>query len=99
MLVVGDRRPYVAALIAVDPEKVDSVDGGGENVHALVAEAVEDVNGRLGRAEQIKRFALLPRPFSIEAGELTPTLKVKRRVCEQRFREEIEALYGAKDRG
>ena len=99
VLVVGDRRPYVAALIAVDPEKVDSVDGGGENVHALVAEAVEDVNGRLGRAEQIKRFALLPRPFSIEAGELTPTLKVKRRVCEQRFREEIEALYGAKDRG
>ena len=64
-----------------------------------MAAAVEDVNSRLGRAEQIKRFGLLPQPFSVESGELTPTLKVKRRVCEQRFREEIEALYAAKDQG
>ena len=98
-LVVGDRRPYVAALIAVDPEEVARLDGDGVDVHALVAEAVENVNSRLGRAEQVKRFGLLPRPFSVEAGELTPTLKVKRRVCEQRFREEIEALYAAKDQG
>jgi long-chain acyl-CoA synthetase len=98
-LVVGDRRPYVAALIAVDPEEVARIDGGGVDVHALVAGAVEDVNARLGRAEQIKRFSLLPRPFSVEAGELTPTLKVKRRVCEQRFREEIDALYAARDQG
>jgi long-chain acyl-CoA synthetase len=98
VLVVGDRRPYIAALIAVDPDQVAKLDGGGD-VHALVADAVEHVNGSLGRAEQIKRFGLLTRPFSIEAGELTPTLKVKRRVCEQRFREEIEALYAAKDQG
>jgi long-chain acyl-CoA synthetase len=90
-LVVGDRRPYVAALVAVDPDQVAELESA--DVEAMVAEAVANVNSRLGRTEQIKRFGLLPRPFSVEAGELTPTLKVKRRVCEQRFRDEIETLY------
>jgi long-chain acyl-CoA synthetase len=48
----------------------------------------------LASYEQIKRFALLPKEFSIDSGELTPTLKVKRKIVEQKWKDEIEALYG-----
>jgi long-chain acyl-CoA synthetase len=51
------------------------------------------VNAGLSRFEQIKRFAILPRDFSMAEGELTPTLKLKRRVCQEHFAAEIEALY------
>jgi long-chain acyl-CoA synthetase len=51
------------------------------------------VNAKLSRFEQIKRFTILPRDFSAELGEVTPTLKLKRRVCEQHFADEIDALY------
>jgi long-chain acyl-CoA synthetase len=93
-LVVGDRRPYLVALIAVDEEEVGKRPDGAD-VHALVDEAVAAANRDLGRTEQIKRFAILPRSFSIEEGEITPTLKLRRRVCEEHFRGEIEALYAA----
>jgi long-chain acyl-CoA synthetase len=55
---------------------------------------IATVNVGLAQFERIKRFALLPREFTIERGELTPTLKVKRRVVEERYREAIENLYG-----
>jgi long-chain acyl-CoA synthetase len=93
-LVVGDRRPYLVALIAVDEEEVAKRPDGAD-VHALVEDAVAAANRDLGRTEQIKRFAILPRSFSIEEGEVTPTLKLRRRVCEEHFRGEIEALYSA----
>ena len=64
-----------------------------ERVRAAVQEAVDAVNANLARHEQIKRFAILPRDFSMAEGELTPTLKLKRRVCEEHFAAEIEALY------
>jgi long-chain acyl-CoA synthetase len=51
------------------------------------------VNSDLSRYEQIKRFTILPRDFTLEAGEVTPTLKLKRRVCLEHFSDEIEALY------
>jgi long-chain acyl-CoA synthetase len=86
-LVVGDRRPYVAALITLAEDV--PVDG----VEARVQRAVDDVNRDLSRFEQIKRFAILPRDFSPEEGEVTPTLKLKRRVCQEHFAAEIEALY------
>jgi long-chain acyl-CoA synthetase len=89
-LVVGDRRPYVTALITLDQDEVAKADG---DVRALVEEAVERVNGDLARFEQIKKFAILPRDFSAEEGEVTPTLKLKRRVCEEHFADEIERLY------
>ena len=54
---------------------------------------VDDVNGELSRFEQIKRFVILPREFSAEEGEVTPTLKLKRRVCAEHFAREIEELY------
>jgi long-chain acyl-CoA synthetase len=90
VLVVGDRRPYVAALITPDQEQVGRTNG---DVRTLVQQAVDEVNRDLSRFEQIKRFAILPREFSAEEGEVTPTLKLKRQVIEQHFASEIEALY------
>jgi long-chain acyl-CoA synthetase len=86
-LVVGDRRPYVAALITLADE------ARPDDAEAQVQRAVEEVNRELSRYEQIKRFAILERDFSAEEGEVTPTLKLKRRVCQEHFASEIEALY------
>jgi long-chain acyl-CoA synthetase len=86
-LVVGDRRPYIAALITLS-EDVDPATAG-----PLVEQAVDDVNRDLSRFEQIKRFTILPRDFTAEAGEVTPTLKLKRRVCQEHFAAEVEKLY------
>jgi long-chain acyl-CoA synthetase len=88
-LVVGDRRPYIAALITLDPDQL----AGNGDAQALVQAAVDEVNRGLSRFEQIKRFAILPRQFSAEEGEVTPTLKLRRRVIEQRYADEIERLY------
>jgi long-chain acyl-CoA synthetase len=86
-LVVGDRRPYIAALITLS----DDVDPAGAG--PAVQRAVDEVNRDISRYEQIKRFTILPRDFTLEAGEVTPTLKLKRRVCIEHFSAEIEALY------
>jgi long-chain acyl-CoA synthetase len=86
-LVVGDRRPYIAALVTLVE------DASPEHAEAEVQQAVDDVNRDLSRFEQIKRFAILPRDFSADEGELTPTLKLKRRVCQEHFAAEIEGLY------
>jgi long-chain acyl-CoA synthetase len=90
VLVIGDRRPYVTALITLDEAEVAKANG---DVQPLVQQAVDDVNRELSRFEQIKRFAIVPREFSAEEGEVTPTLKLKRRVIEERFADEIESLY------
>jgi long-chain acyl-CoA synthetase len=90
-LVVGDRRPYVAALITVDPAVAEGL--SPEEVQERVQRIVDGVNADLSRFEQIKRFTILPRDFSAEEGEVTPTLKLKRRVCAEHFAEEIERLY------
>jgi long-chain acyl-CoA synthetase len=87
-LVVGDRRPYLVALITLDEEARSRPDAA-----QLVQAAVDQVNRDRTRFEQIKRFAILPRDFSAEHGEVTPTLKLKRRVVEEHFAAEIEALY------
>jgi long-chain acyl-CoA synthetase len=86
-LVVGDRRPYVAALITL----VEDV--SPEDAEAEVQRAVDEVNRDVSRFEQVKRFTILPRDFTTEDGEVTPTLKLKRRVCQEHFAAEIEALY------
>jgi long-chain acyl-CoA synthetase len=86
-LVIGDRRPYVAALITLAE---DVPPGGAE---ARIQGVIDEVNRERSRYEQIKRFTILPRDFSPEEGEVTPTLKLKRRVCEEHFAAEIERLY------
>jgi len=92
-LVIGDRRPYVAALITLDPAVADGIesDEADQRVQAIV----DGVNSELSRFEQIKRFRVLPRDFTAEEDEVTPTLKLKRRVVEQHFAAEIEELYSS----
>ena len=104
-LVVGDRRPYVAALVTLDPAAIagwareralpDDVGqlAARDDVRALVQEAIDAVNRGRASYEQVKRFAVLPREFSADHGEVTPTMKLKRRVCELHFSDEIERLY------
>jgi long-chain acyl-CoA synthetase len=105
-IVLGDRRRYAVALIVPDfaaLERRVTAPGGAAvprtelvtrpDVVALYQEAVDELNRDLAQYERIKRFGLLPRELSIEGGELTPTLKVKRKVIEEQWREEIEALY------
>ncbi len=89
-LVVGDRRPYVTALITLDS---DEVRASGRDPQKLVQDLVDEVNRDRVRVEQIKRFTILPRDFTQEAGELTPTLKLRRRVVLDHFGDEVEALY------
>ena len=103
---IGDRRPYLVALLTLDPARVAAEAERAKSPARTVEEAlgcarfraylerqIEAVNARLARYETIKKFALLPRELTVEAGELTPTLKLKRRVIHERYRETIEALY------
>jgi long-chain acyl-CoA synthetase len=86
-LVVGDRRPYVAALVTL------AEGANPDDARFEIERLVEDVNRDLSRFEQIKRYAILPRDFTADEGEVTPTLKLRRRVCQEHFSAEIEALY------
>jgi long-chain acyl-CoA synthetase len=104
-IVVGDRRPFPAALITLDPVEIEKwaaeqgIDGdvaalaGDARVHELVAGIVEEVNAERSRYEQIKRFAILPRDFEMDRGEVTPTLKLRRRIVLDHFADEVASLY------
>jgi long-chain acyl-CoA synthetase len=105
-VVLGDRRKYAAALIVPELSALERrlkdlgrTSGTREelstrpDVLALYQEIVDALNRELSQFERIKRIALLPAEFSVESGELTPTLKVKRKVVEQRWHDRIEALY------
>jgi long-chain acyl-CoA synthetase len=89
-IVVGDRRPYVTALLTLDEAEVGA---SGRDPQQLAQQLVDDVNRDRTRVEQIKRFVVLPRDFSQEEGEVTPTLKLRRRVIHEHFADEIEQLY------
>ncbi|MBA2361190.1 MAG: long-chain fatty acid--CoA ligase [Actinobacteria bacterium] len=91
-LVIGDRRPYLTALITLDEAETEKVNG---DVQALVQNAVDDVNRDKASFEQVKRFAILQRDFSAEEDEVTPTLKLRRKVVADHFANEIEELYAA----
>jgi long-chain acyl-CoA synthetase len=104
-MVYGDRRPYVVALVALNPEELQKFAGaqgiGGDaatlakhpKVVARVGRTVEEKNTQLQSYSRIKKFAIVPADFTQEAGELTPTLKVKRKVVIDKYREVIEGLY------
>jgi long-chain acyl-CoA synthetase len=89
-VVIGDRRPYVTALITLDPVEMQTA---GRDPQELVQEIVDGVNRERVRVEQIKRFTILPRDFSQEEGELTPTLKLRRKIVQEHFADEIDQLY------
>jgi long-chain acyl-CoA synthetase len=103
---IGDDRPYVTALIVLDDEMapawaaangVDVGEGKSLADHPRVIEEIEaavaSANSRLARIEQVKRYQVLTRPWSAESGELTPTLKLKRRVINERYGPNIADLY------
>ncbi|MGN6723069.1 MAG: AMP-dependent synthetase/ligase [Marmoricola sp.] len=105
-MAVGDGRSYVVALLTLDPEiapliaaraGIDAADLKALADHPIIVEqvaaAVARANDRLARPEQIKRFKLLPDEWTPESEELTPTLKLKRRVVLQQYAGEIEQLY------
>ena len=86
---IGDRRPFLTALLVLDPEAARAVDDPGAAVEAAVAAA----NQRLARVEQIKRYTVIPGEWQPGGEELTPTLKLKRRPIERKYEAEIDALY------
>jgi len=99
-VVIGESRPYVTALIVPDWAAVTKrIPGRPEDlindkrVIALIEQAVDALNKRVGSWEAIKYFILLPRAFTEEAGEITPTLKIKRKVVAQRYADQIESMY------
>jgi long-chain acyl-CoA synthetase len=90
-LVMGDRKPYIAALITLDPESAASL--SPDEASAQVQRAIDSVNEERSRYEQIKRFRILPREFTLEEDEITPTLKLRRKVVLEHFAADAEALY------
>jgi long-chain acyl-CoA synthetase len=107
-VVIGDRRPYLIALITLDPEEApalaeqlgledSSLPALAENeaVRAEVQKAIDEVNSHVGPVEQIKRFEILDHDLSQETGELTPTLKVKRNVVHEKFADVVDRVYDA----
>jgi len=102
----GDRRPYPVALITLDPEEIlpwAKQEGEPEDLAALaqsdkvrelIQGELDKVNAKYAQVEQIKKFAILDHDLSQETGELTPTLKVKRNVVNERYEELFNDLYG-----
>jgi long-chain acyl-CoA synthetase len=107
-VVIGDRRKFLAALISLSPEGAAkfaqdhglSKDSLHESPVLLGAlqEHVDVVNKDLARVEQVKKFTVVKRAFSIEGGELTPTLKVKRKKVNENYANDIEAMYAEDER-
>ncbi|WP_184080204.1 AMP-dependent synthetase/ligase [Nocardiopsis mwathae] len=105
-LAYGDRRPYPVALLTLDPEAAavwaaangaDPADPAALAEHpqvlAEVGRAVEEANRRLARVQQVKKWRLLPGEWTVESAELTPSLKLKRRVIQARYADDIGRMY------
>ncbi len=90
-VVIGDRRKYLTALVTLEPAAADKVPA--DQVRSTIQAKIDEVNQSLARVEQIKRFTVLAQPFGIDSGELTPTMKLKRKVIAQKYASEIEAMY------
>jgi long-chain acyl-CoA synthetase len=104
-VVIGDRRPYLVALITLDMEECTKLceENGwpadpaelrrNEGMRAIIQEHLDKVNEKFARVEQVKKFEILPHDLSQETGELTPTMKVKRNVVAEKFEKDVDALY------
>ena len=105
VVVHGDKRNYCSALVTVEEESItkwaadNGVTGGygeitkDDRLRAVVQEAVDEVNATLPSYETIKKFAILPKDFTIEDGELTPSLKVKRKAVEKKYKDILDGFY------
>ncbi len=103
-VVIGERRRYITALLTLDEEhaaefaREHGLEGQTLHNNAALIDYVqkqidEKVNPLFARVEQVRKFTILPRDFTVEDGELTPTLKIKRRVVTEHFADDIEAMY------
>jgi long-subunit acyl-CoA synthetase (AMP-forming) len=96
-VVIGDNRKYCVALLTLDAEQANGRPLAELATDAIVLSQIDagvrQVNSRLAPYESIKKWKLLPTEFTVDSGELTPTLKVKRKVVTQKFAQEIESLY------
>ena len=108
-VVYGDRRPYLTAIVTLDPEEIaayakehnlgtsDPAEiGKNEGIRAIVQGAVDDVNAKVARVEEVKKFTILPHDLTQETGELTPTMKVKRNIVYEKYAPVFDAMYGGK---
>jgi long-chain acyl-CoA synthetase len=106
VLLIGDRLPYLIALFTVNTTAAETLKGMDEwkgrppaeivqapAVTAEIQKAVARVNKQLAPFEQVRKFRVLPRDFTIEAGELTATMKVRRGRAIENFKEQIDELY------
>lgn len=105
-VVIGDRRKYLAALLTLDAERAQQVataagisaSSAGElaaspDFQRLLEKRIEEMNQELARVQTVKKFVILPADFSVDGGELTPTLKLKRRIINEKYKTQIENLY------
>jgi long-chain acyl-CoA synthetase len=105
VLLIGDRLPYITALITVNPHVADTLPGAAsgadpatdEVVQREVKRIVAAVNRQLAPFEQIRKYRVLSRDFSMEHGEITPTMKLRRARVLENFRGEISELYAGRD--
>jgi long-chain acyl-CoA synthetase len=101
VVVIGDRRKYVSVLVTVAEAEAKKLTGAASYADATrspllrqkIQEAIDRVNTTVPSYETIKRFTILDRDFTQETGELTPTMKVKRKAATQKFKKEIDAMY------
>jgi long-subunit acyl-CoA synthetase (AMP-forming) len=105
-VVIGDRRRYLSVLLTLNAERipVDAQACGSEASDATTAASdskfldflqrqIDAVNARLARVQAVKKFKVIPREFTIEGGELTPTMKVRRKIVSEKYKDEIDQLY------
>jgi long-subunit acyl-CoA synthetase (AMP-forming) len=105
-VVIGDRRKYLAALLTLDPAKLaaTAAEAGSEAKDVAAAAAcpryrawmqarIDEVNQSLARVQTLKRFEIIAGEFTIEGGELTPTMKIKRKAVEAKYGAQIERMY------
>jgi long-chain acyl-CoA synthetase len=105
-VVIGDRRPYLTAIIMIDQENVEKYAQDNDvpfsnyasltrapEVQELIQGVIDEVNRKFARVEQIKKFWLLDTQLTAEDEELTPTMKLKRKLVQSKYAEQIEAMY------
>lgn len=90
-LIHGDQKKYIIALITVSPQLREKLDES--QIYNIIRDAVAEANTQLASFESIKKFSILPDDFTVESGELTPSLKVKRKFCDQKYKKIIDDLY------
>lgn len=90
VVLVGDKRSYVTALFSLNPTVAETAT---EAPDAVIGRAVKEVNRKLESHEQIRKFKILPRELSIDHGEVTPTMKIRKGVVMEHFNAEINEMY------